>query len=121
MSRDYKLFLDDIRLSCEKIVRYTTGLTFKQLLEDEKTFDAVLRNLIVIGEGVKHLPLEVQQRHQQVEWREIAGFRDIAVHEYFGIDEEILWDIVQNEVPSLLAKLTEIIAHEERDCHPSNK
>lgn len=121
MSRDHLLFLDDIRLSCEKIVRYTKGLTFEQFLADEKTFDAVLRNLIVIGEAVKHLPLDVRERNPQVEWREIAGFRDIAVHEYFGIDEEILWDIVQNEVPSLLAKLPEIIEHEEQHYHPSGE
>ncbi|MBW1717367.1 MAG: DUF86 domain-containing protein [Deltaproteobacteria bacterium] len=114
MSRDYLLFFDDIRLSCEKIVRYTSGLTFEQFIADEKTFDAVLRNLIVIGEAVKHLPKEVRDRNPQVEWREIAGFRDIAVHEYFGIDEDIVWDIVKNEVPSLLAKLSKIIEHEEK-------
>lgn len=114
MSRDHQLFLEDIRMLCEKIVRYTKGMTFDQFLADEKTFDAVLRNLTVIGEAVKHLPMDVRERHPQVERREIAGFRDIAVHEYFGIDEEILWDIVQNEVPSLLSKLPEIITTEER-------
>ena len=114
MSRDYRLFLEDMQTSCEKIVRYTRGLNNDQFLKDEKTYDAVVRNLTVIGEAVKHIPDEVHERHPHVEWREIAGFRDIAIHEYFGIDEEILWDIIRNEVPSLLSQMTEIIAEEEQ-------
>ena len=115
MSRDYRLFLEDMQTSSEKIVRYTLGLNKDEFLKDEKTYDAVVRNLTVIGEAVKHIPDKVRDRYAQLEWREIAGFRDIAIHEYFGIDEEILWDIIQNEVPSLLAKLGEIIAQEEHE------
>jgi uncharacterized protein with HEPN domain len=115
MSRNYQLFLEDIQMSCEKIIRYTKGLTVERFLADDKTFDAVVRNLTIIGEAVKHIPQAVRARHPQVEWSEIAGFRDIAVHEYFGIDEDILWDIIQNEVPSLLAQLTQIIAREKQD------
>lgn len=115
MSRNYQLFIEDIQMSCEKIVRYTKGLTVEQFLADDKTFDAVVRNLTVIGEAVKHIPQDVRERHPLVEWREIAGFRDIAVHEYFGIDEDILWDIIQNEVPLLLTQLIQIMAQEKQN------
>jgi uncharacterized protein with HEPN domain len=115
MSRDYRLFLEDMQTSSEKIVRYTRGLNKEEFLKDEKTYDAVVRNLTVIGEAVKHIPDKVRENYVQLAWREIAGFRDIAIHEYFGIDEEILWDIIQNEVPSLLAKINGIIAQEEHE------
>lgn len=68
-------------MSCKKIVRYTHGLTAEQFTADEKTFDAVVRNLIVIGEAVKHISLDVRDRYPQAQWREIAGFRDIAIPE----------------------------------------
>lgn len=105
MSRDYRPFLDDIRRSCEKVIRYTDGLTFEQFVADERTFDAVLRNLAIIGEAVKQIPQDVRQLCPTVEWRKIARFRDIAIHHYFGVDEQIVWDIVQNKVPDLLDQL----------------
>jgi len=97
MSRDVNLFLEDMQMACEKVIRYVKDLKQKQFLKDEKTYDAVVRNLTIIGEAVKNVPQEIRALHPSIEWRKIAGFRDIAVHDYFGIDEDILWDIVQNE------------------------
>lgn len=74
MSRNYQLFIEDIQMSCEKIVRYTKGLTVEQFLADDKTFDAVVRNLTVIGEAVKHIPQDVRERHPLVEWRRDSRF-----------------------------------------------
>lgn len=107
MSRDYAPFLDDIRLSCERITRYTTGLSYEQFLADEKTYDAVLRHLTIIGEAAKQIPTGIQVQHPGIEWRRIARFRDIVVHHYFAIDNQIVWDIVANKVPELLAQLSE--------------
>src|SRR5690348_12926572 len=105
MSRDYRPFLDDIRRACEKVVRYAAGQTFEQFVADEKTFDAVLRNLAIIGEAVKQLPQEYRELHPTIEWRKIARFRDVVIHHYFAVDEQIVWDIVQNKVPELLDQL----------------
>ncbi|MBO9340141.1 MAG: DUF86 domain-containing protein [Chloroflexus sp.] len=106
MSRDPRLYLDDIRESCEKIVRYSQGLDLNQLIhQDEKSFDAIVRNLEIIREAVKRIPSEMRVRYPDVEWKKIAGLRDIVAHEYFGLDEDILWDVVQNRIPVLLGRL----------------
>jgi uncharacterized protein with HEPN domain len=105
MSRDFRPFLDDIHRACEKVVRYTAGQTFEQFVADEKTFDAVLRNLAIIGEAVKQIPQEFRDQYPAVEWRKIARFRDLVIHHYFAVDEQIVWDIVQNKVPELLDQL----------------
>jgi uncharacterized protein with HEPN domain len=105
MSRDYKPYLDDIRLACEKVIRYSNGMTLEQFLADERTFDAVMRNLAIIGEAVKQIPQDIRDRAPDVEWRKIARFRDVVIHHYFGIDEQIVWDVVQTKVPELLGSL----------------
>ena len=107
MSRRDKLLLQDIHRACDKILRFTSGVGRVQFLADEKTYDAVLRNLEIIGEAAKHVSEEARTSFPTIEWRKIAAFRDIVAHEYFGIDENILWDIVTNKVPALLKQLKE--------------
>jgi uncharacterized protein with HEPN domain len=102
MSRNESLYLGDIQESCEKILRFTKGMTYKEFIHDDLHFDAVLRNLEVIGEAVKNISEETRITYPNVKWRKIAGFRDIVAHEYFGVNEETVWDIVKNQVPDLL-------------------
>ena len=101
MSRDSRLYLDDIFESCNKVSRYIEGLDQSEVMQNELIVDAILRNLMVIGEAAKKLPGEWKQRYGDIEWRKIAGLRDVIAHEYFQLDEEILWDIVSNKLPEL--------------------
>ena len=109
MPRDYKVYLQDVVEAAGKVRSYTAGLSFKTFSEDTKTVDAVVRNLEVIGEAIKQVPDDVRSRHTDVEWKKIAGLRDILVHQYFGIDVEIIWDIVQNKLPALEAQIRKVI------------
>lgn len=109
MSRDFRLFLEDILESCGKVLRFTAQMSFEQFVADEKTYDAVVRNLEIIGEAAKNVPEEVRLRHSDVEWKKIAGLRDVIAHEYFGIDDDILWDIVQNKVPLLEGQVKKVL------------
>lgn len=110
MPRDYKVYADDILEAIGKIKRFTKGLDRDTFSQDEKTFDAVIRNLEVIGEAVKKIPDAVRTQHPSVEWKKIAGVRDILVHEYFGIDVDIVWDIIQHKLSPLESQIKQIIA-----------
>jgi uncharacterized protein with HEPN domain len=101
MSRDEIMYLQDIAESCEKILRFTAGLSQSDLKVDEKTYDAVVRNLEIVGEAAKHIGEEIRRQLTDIEWRKAAGLRDMLAHAYFGIDDDILWDVVQNKVPRL--------------------
>lgn len=109
MSRDQRLYLSDILNSINKIERYTEGMSYKQLIADELTLDAVVHNLQIIGEAVKHISTEMRDRYPQVEWRKIAGLRDMIAHAYFTIDEQIVWDIIQNKLSTLRHNIEQII------------
>lgn len=109
MSRDPRLFLDDMIVACEKIQRYVAGRPRNIFESDEQAFDAVVKNLEVIGEASKHLPAVITDSHPEIPWRDIAGLRDIIVHEYFGLDLDIVWDVVDNRVPALLVQLRDLV------------
>jgi len=110
MSRDWRLHVRDIREACHRIARYVEGLDFEHFEQDQKTVDAVLRNLEVIGEAAKHVPNEIREQHAGLPWRKIAALRDVVIHEYFGVDLDVIWDVVQSRMPTLLREADAILA-----------
>jgi uncharacterized protein with HEPN domain len=112
MSRSLQLYLDDICASCAKVQRYTLDMTLEDFVADDRTYDAVVRNLQIIGEAVKQIPSNIRAQYPTIEWRKIAGLRDILAHAYFSLENETLWDIVQNKVPELLEQVQCIVLDE---------
>jgi uncharacterized protein with HEPN domain len=101
MPRDYKVFLEDILEAIQKVRDYTDGLSLEAFTADAKTFDAVIRNLEIIGEAVKQIPEDIRSLRPEVEWKRVGRLRDILIHQYFGVDAQIVWDIVQNKLTPL--------------------
>lgn len=108
MSRSWTLFLLDMCDAGEKILRYTDGMRFEDFRSNQLVSDAVLRNLELIGEAAKGITPDIRQRYAEVDWRGMAGLRDILAHAYFAIDDVTLWEIVSQRVPELLAGLRRI-------------
>jgi len=106
--REPSVLLDDIRTSIERIQRYIAGLDEGSFLADEKTADAVVRNLEIIGEAAKQLPAEFKMRHSAIPWPQIAGLRNRIVHDYPGIDLKLVWNILQTAIPKLALQVAEL-------------
>ena len=105
MKRSANLYLDDITTAINKIVRYTKKASFNKFKKDEKTIDAVIRNLEIIGEAAKHLPKQIKEKYSNIPWKEIVGMRNKVIHEYFGVDVDILWDTINEDIPVLKRKI----------------
>jgi uncharacterized protein with HEPN domain len=103
--RDWTIRIKDIHESLSKIIRYTQGMSQDSFFADELIYDAVMRNLGIIGEAIKNVPDEVKAKHQDIPWKEIAGMRDIVIHEYFGIDNDVVWNAIETDVPRLKAQI----------------
>lgn len=101
MPRDYRVCLEDILEAIHKIRSYTVGLNLETFRLESKTFDAVVRNLEIIGEATKGIPDSARLLHPEVDWRRLTALRNILIHEYFGVDAEIIWDVVQNKLTAL--------------------
>ena len=85
-------------------------MTRESFFADLMARDAVLWNLLIIGEAAKQIPDDIQAAHPLVEWRKIAGFRDVLAHGYFGLDENILWDVIESKIPPLLEAIEQALA-----------
>jgi len=107
--RTDKEFLLDMLFACEKIIEYTKYLDFEHFSEDEKTIDAVVRNIEILGEAVKNISADLKEKYPEVEWSMIARTRDKLIHSYFGLDIDILWKITQKNIPVLKDKIERII------------
>jgi uncharacterized protein with HEPN domain len=107
--RSPELLVEDILESCDKIVDYTKDISFEEFIADAKTIDAVIRNFEIIGEAANRLPEEFKDLHQDIDWFRIKGFRNRIVHDYFGIDYSIVWEVKETYLPQLIKKLKKLV------------
>ena len=97
--------IQDIKESIGRIMSYTSKMEYKDFLQDYKTQDAVVRNIEILGEAVKLLSDEAKEKYPNIPWKEIAGTRDKLIHDYFGVNIDIVWNIAKNEIPLLSTQL----------------
>jgi uncharacterized protein with HEPN domain len=103
------LYLGDILEAIQRVLEYTKGLSYEEFLKHPMVQDAVLRNIQVIGEATKKLSEELQDSQPAVPWREMAGMRDKIVHDYFGVNFRVVWDVVQKDLPAVLSLIRPIL------------
>ncbi|MDJ1175612.1 HepT-like ribonuclease domain-containing protein [Roseofilum capinflatum] len=108
MPRDRESLIDIIN-AIQRILRYTNGVSRSELENNDEKLSAILYQITIIGEATKRLSQEVRQKYPQIPWREMAGMRDVIVHEYDRLDFEIIWDIVANRLTDLLTMLENLI------------
>ena len=108
--REAKLLLLDISEACEKIFRFTENMSYSEFTSDDKTSDAVIRNLEVIGEAANHLPELFISSHPEIGWSKAIAVRNRVIHEYFGVDYAILWNILHNYLPEFYKSVQQVIA-----------
>ncbi|MBI1793407.1 MAG: DUF86 domain-containing protein [Chloroflexi bacterium] len=107
--RSPRFYFDDILTAIADIHEFTSGVNSSEELErDRKTLHAVFRNLEIIGEACRQMPRKVKTNHPQIEWRRIADMRNIITHEYFGVDVEIAWRVIQKDLRVLEKQIQEI-------------
>lgn len=108
-SKNPKIFIEDILESIERIEEYTANKTLEEFLSDHEKQDAIIKRLEVIGEAVKNIPADIKKKYPKIPWGDMAGMRDVLIHEYFGINIKRVWDTAKNDVPKLKKQIIEIL------------
>lgn len=104
--REWSLFVADMQEAIEKIARYVDAMTFTDFQSDTRTVDAIVHNLLVIGEAARCLPASIKENHPDIDWIAINGLRNRIAHEYFGLSLSVIWEIVQTDLPRLQQQLS---------------
>jgi len=107
--RSYRLYLEDILESIDRIELFVENMDFEAFKADDKTSSAVIRKLEIIGEAVKGVPEDIRQSHPHVPWKEMAGMRDKLIHFYFGVDHQLVWGTIKKRLPEVKLWIKEII------------
>lgn len=108
-AREWKFRIEDILEALDDIDQMTKGMTYGTFCADNKTVKAVLYNMAVIGEAARHVPPDFRALHPEISWREMGDMRNVVIHEYFGVDLEILWETIQHELPPLMPLLQKML------------
>jgi len=108
MKKEPKVFIEHILECIEIIEKYTEGKAKEDFLNSIQLQDAVIRRIEIIGEAVKNIQEEIKKSYQDIPWKKIAGMRDILIHEYFGVDLELTWEVVKKDIPDLKRKISKI-------------
>lgn len=114
MKRDIKLYLQDIWESILAIEEYTQGLTEEGFYDNRQVQDAVIRRLEIVGEATKNVDDDFRKRYSDIPWKEMAGMRDVLIHEYFGVNLRRVWQVIKTDLPGLKQKFV-VIMEEEND------
>ena len=112
--RTEREFLIDIKEAVKRILTYSANLNFESFLRDLKTQDAIVRNIEIIGEAVKNLSDDFLNQYPNIPWKNIAGMRDKLIHHYFGVNVDIVWDVVKIELPKLEKQIEEILEQDNK-------
>ena len=114
-ARDYSDYLQDISDAVNDIENFIDEMTYEQFVRDRKTLNAVVRSVEIIGEASKNIPLAVKEKYKSLPWKQMAGMRDKLIHAYFGVDKEILWKAITEEIPLLKKAIAKVIEESEKN------
>ncbi|MGC8976463.1 MAG: DUF86 domain-containing protein [Candidatus Ratteibacteria bacterium] len=121
MKRDIRDYLNDILEECNYLMRASGELTFETFIQNEHLKKAFLKSLENIGEAVKKIPKKLKDKYSKINWRNVAGIRDILVHEYFGVNYKVIWETIKEDVPKLKDVIEEIIEKMKNRGNKSNR
>ena len=120
MLKDQKAPLKHILDEIDFILKYTKDINFDSLTKNEVLERAIVRSLEIIGEAVKQIDEDIKKQYTDIDWKKIAGFRDILIHRYFSIEWDIVWDVIKNKIPELRDKLRNLISSDIKENDKKN-